>query len=280
MRKIKFITDSTTDMPQSLFKQFDIDVVPLHVLLGEDDHLDDGGLKNEDLVKFADETGILPKSAAVNEFQFTEVFSKWIDKGFDIFCITLSSELSATYQAAMSAAQKFDADRICVVDSQNVSSGTAMLLLEACDMAQAGASLSDITEHVLSLRDKINLRFIVDTLKYLYMGGRCSKLASIMGSSLKIKPILEVKGGKIVPGDKLRGSNYINKYYDYVMQNVETIDPKRIFVTHCMFDGVDELKKRLEEDFGFNNVLISDTSATISTHCGPGTVGILYLNKQ
>ena len=279
MRKIKFVTDSTADMPQSLIDQFDIQIVPLHVLLGEVDHLDDGSLKNEDLAKFADETGILPKSAAVNEFQFTEVFTKWIDKDFDIFCLTVSSVLSATYQAAVTAAQNFDAGRISVVDSQNVSTGSAILLLEACDMAETGATLQEITDYVLSLRDKVHLRFVVDTLKYLYMGGRCSKLASIMGSSLKIKPILEVKDGKIVPGDKLRGSNYINKYYDYVMQNIETIDPKRIFVTHCMFAGADEIKKRLEEDFGFKNVYITDTSATISTHCGPGTLGILFLRK-
>ena len=94
-----------------------------------------------------------------------------------------------------------------------------------------------------------------------------------------MKPILEVRDGKIIPGDKLRGTNYVDKYYNYVMQNTETIDPKRIFVTHCLLPQAEEIKKRLEEEFGFKNVYITDTSATISTHCGPGTFGILYLHK-
>jgi DegV family protein with EDD domain len=119
----------------------------------------------------------------------------------------------------------------------------------------------------------------VDTLKYLYMGGRCSRLASIVGSSLKIKPTLELKDGEIVPGAKLRGRNYIDKYYDQVMEHPVSIDPKRIFVTHCLAEKAGEVKERLRKDFGFANVIVSEASPTISVHCGPGTLGILYIYK-
>lgn len=279
MRKIKFITDSTCDLTESLIDEYDIEIVPLHILLGEVDHLDDGHITSKDLFGFADSTGQLPKSAAVNEFEFEKVFSKWLEKDFDIFFMGISSELSATMQNAIVAANKLAPDRVSVVDSKSLSTGTALILLQACDKAREGASLQEVAEYAQSLQDKVHASFIVDTLKYLYLGGRCSKLSSIIGARLKIKPILELKGGKIIPGDKLRGRNYINKYYEHIMVDTGKIDPKRIFVTHCMSSEAEDVKKQLEEDFGFKNVYITDAAATISTHCGPGTLGILFLYK-
>ena len=279
MRKIKFITDSTCDLTQELIDRYDIDVLPLHVLLGETDHLDDGHITSKDLFEYADSTGTLPKSAAVNEFEAQAALSKWLDMDYDIFFTGISSELSATMQSVSAAAAKLAPERISVVDSKSLSTGEALILLEAADKAKEGASLKEISEYAVSLQSKVRASFIVDTLKYLYMGGRCSLLSSIMGTSLKIKPILELKGGKIVPGDKLRGKDYINKYYDHVMVNIENIDTKRIFITHCMAQQASDVKKKLEEDFGFKNIYVTDASATISTHCGPGTLGILYLYK-
>ena len=279
MRKIKFITDSTCDLSPMLIEEYSIDVLPLHVLLGENDCLDNGQITSKDLFDYADSTGTLPKSAAVNEFEAQSAFSKWLDEDYDIFFMGISSELSATMQSAKTAASKLDPSRISIVDSLSLSTGTALILLEAADKAISGASLKEISEYALSLQSKVHASFIVDTLKYLYMGGRCSKLSSIMGTSLKIKPILELKDGKIVPGEKLRGKNYIKKYYDHIMTNKDKIDPKRVFVTHCMTPEAPEVKKQLEEEFGFKKVYVTDASATISTHCGPGTLGILYLNK-
>ena len=279
MKKIKFITDSTCDLSQSLIEEYEIEIVPLHVLLGEADHLDDGKITSKDLFEFADKTGTLPKSAAVNEFEFKVVFSKWLDEGFDIFFMGISSELSATMQNAITAANMLEPERISIVDSKSLSTGTALILLKAADKAREGASLKEVSDYAVSLQNKAHASFIVDTLKYLYMGGRCSRLSSIMGTSLKIKPVLELKEGRIVPGDKFRGKHYIKKYYDHVMADTDKIDPKRVFVTHCMAKEAQQVKKQLEEDFGYKNVYVTDASATISTHCGPGTLGILYLYK-
>ncbi len=279
MRKVKIVTDSTSDLSYSTLEKYGIERVPLHIILGDDSYPDDKSLKREDLFRFADQTGTLPKSAAVNEFEFEEVFKKLLDEDFDIFFLGISSKLSSTMQNAQIAAEKLGRERFSIVDSLSLSTGVGLQLLEASDFAMQGAGLKDITQHALSIRGKVQASFVVDTLKYLYMGGRCSRLASIVGSRLKIKPMLELVNGEIVPGTKFRGNDYIKKYYDQMMERADEIDPKRIFVTHCLADKAEELKAMLETEHGFKNVEITEASPTISTHCGPGTIGILYIYK-
>ena len=279
MRKVKIVTDSTSDLSYSTLEQCGIERVPLHIILGDDSYPDDKSLKSEDLFRFADQTGTLPKSAAVNEFEFEEVFKKLLDEDFDIFFMGISSKLSSTMQNAQIAAEKLGRERFSIVDSLSLSTGVGLQLLEASDLATQGAGLKDITQHALSIRGKVQASFVVDTLKYLYMGGRCSRLASIVGSRLKIKPMLELVNGEIVPGTKFRGNDYIKKYYEQMMERADDIDPKRIFVTHCLADKAEELKAMLETEHGFKNVQITEASPTISTHCGPGTIGILYIYK-
>lgn len=279
MNKVKIMTDSTADLPYSLIEEYGIERVPLHIILGEESYPDDQNLSSADLFRFADETGTLPKSAAVNEFQFTEAFKSLLDEGYDIFFTGISGKLSATMQSALTAAKQFDKSRIAIVDSLSLSTGVGLLVLEAWDLAQAGAGLGEIAAHIERIRGKVQASFVVDTLKYLYMGGRCSRLASIVGSSLKIKPKLELIGGEIVPGAKFRGSNYIKKYCEQVMERAADVDPKRVFVTHCMAPIAQEVKHMLESGYGFENVMITDASPTIATHCGPGTLGILFLYR-
>ncbi len=279
MSKVKIITDSTCDLPFNLLKERGIERVPLHIILGEDTYPDDQNLSSQMLFEFADSTGVLPKSAAVNAYDFEVVFQKWLDEGYDIFFTGISSHLSSTMQNAQTASEQIGSDRISIVDSMSLSTGVGLQVLEASDLALAGASLDEITNHALSIRDKVQASFVVDTLKYLYMGGRCSRLVSIVGSRLQIKPKLELSGGEIVPSSKFRGAHFVDKYFDQVMERASDIDPKRIFVTHCLSDKAQAVKNRLENEFGFTNVMITDASPTISTHCGPGTIGVLFLYK-
>ncbi len=279
MSKVKIITDSTCDLPFNLLKEREIERVPLHIILGEDTYPDDQNLSSQMLFEFADSTGVLPKSAAVNAYDFEVVFQKWLDEGYDIFFTGISSHLSSTMQNAQTAAEQIGSDRISIVDSMSLSTGVGLQVLEASDLALAGASLDEITNHAISIRDKVQASFVVDTLKYLYMGGRCSRLVSIVGSRLQIKPKLELSGGEIVPSSKFRGAHFVDKYFDQVMERASDIDPKRIFVTHCLSDKAQAVKTRLENEFGFTNVMITDASPTISTHCGPGTIGVLFLYK-
>lgn len=279
MRKVKIVTDSTTDLSYSTLEQRGIERVPLHIILGDDSYPDDKSLSSADLFRYADQTGTLPKSAAVNEFEFEEVFKRLLDEDYDIFFMGISSKLSSTMQNAQTAAEKLGKERFSIVDSLSLSTGVGLQVLEASDLAMQGANLEDITRHALEIRPKVQASFVVDTLKYLYMGGRCSRLASIVGSRLKIKPKLELVGGEILPGVKFRGKDYIKKYYEQMMERASEIDPKRVFVTHCMAQGAQELKALLETEHGFKNVEITEASPTISTHCGPGTLGILFLYK-
>ena len=280
MRKVKIITDSTCDLSFDMINDLGIVRVPLHVILGEDSYPDDQNLSSQHLFDYADSTGVLPKSSAVNAFEFETVFREWLDKDYDIFFMGISSHLSSTMQNAQTAAAQLDRSRIMIVDSLSLSTGIGLQILEAADLAQNGAGINEIAAHALNIREKVQASFVVNTLKYLYLGGRCSRLASIVGSRLKIKPKLELVGGEIVPGVKFRGDNYLDKYYKQVMERASDIDPKRIFVTHCMADkNANEIKTKLEKQFGFTNVIITTASPTISAHCGPGTVGILFIYR-
>lgn len=280
MRKVKIVTDSTCDLPLDMLAQRDITMVPLHIILGEKSYLDDGTLDSRELFRFADSTEVLPKSAAVNTFEFETIFRRLLDEDYDIFFMGISSRLSSTMQNAVTAANNIGAgERISIVDSLSLSTGVGLQVLEASDMALAGASLAEITSHAENIRGKVQASFVVDTLKYLYMGGRCSKLVSIVGSRLQIKPKLELIDGHIVPTQKFRGSRFVDKYYEQVMERAADVDPKRVFVTHCLSDEAENVKARLEKDFGFENVMVTKASPTISTHCGPGTIGILFIYK-
>ncbi len=286
MRKIKVITDSNADLPKEMLEARGIEAVPLHIILGEKKFPDDGSLKNEGLFEYADVTGTMPKTMPVSISQFEEVFRKWLKDDHDILFMGVSGKLSATVRDAvaaavtMTAAEKVDRDRISVVDSTSLSSGIGLLALEAADMADSGMELKEITQRVLALRPKIHVGFIVGALKYFYMGGWCSKFTSVVGDSLNIKPTIEMKSGEVTPGQGLMGKDYLDKYYKIVMKDAERIDPKRIFITHCLnSEGAGEVKERLGKEFGFNNVIVTDMSNTTASQGGSGSLGISFLYK-
>lgn len=285
MRKVKIITDSTADLPAKISDARGIEVVPLHIMLGDKSFPDDGRLKNEDLFKFAEETGSLPKTVAVTQYQFEEVFKRWLDEDFDIFFTGISSRLSDTVQGAVAAAcavtacAKLGRERVSIVDSLSLSCGTGLLALEAADLADEGAGLKEVTERALALRSRLQASFVIDTLKYLYMGGRCSKLTSIVSGGLNLKPKLELKAGEIVPGSVFMGRDYIDKYCGQLMEHAERIDPKRVFIAQCLTASPEDTRAKIEKAIGPGNVIITDTSPTTSVHCGPGALGIIFINK-
>jgi DegV family protein with EDD domain len=276
MRTVKIVTDSTSDLPYSLLKEHDIDIVPLYIILGERSFLDDNSFKAKDLFLYADKYNVLPKTSAAKESQFTKTFKKWLDEDYDIFFVGISSKLSATVPNAMSAASQLDRERIAVFDSLSLSTGVGLQALEASDLARSGGSLKEIMDKAQSVRARIQASFVVDTLKYLYTGGRCSRLSSVAGG---IKPKLELSAGEIIPTDKLRGGGFVKKYYSHLMEEADKIDPKRVFVTHCLSDKADEIKGLLETEHDFKNVYLTDASSVISVHCGPKALGIMYLYK-
>lgn len=279
MRKIKVITDSGVDLPKEILEERGIDVVMGRIILGGNSYPDDSSVSPKELFEFVKETGTLPEIAEASVYEFQETFQKWLGEDYDVFFIGVSSKLAPTMQIASAAAKNLVQGRISIVDSLSASSGIGLQALEAADLADKGAGLLEITNYAYSIRPKTRINIVLDTLKYVYMGGQCSRLTSIMADTLSIKPMIDIIDGEMVPGETLRGRNHIDKFLKKVMENRERIDPKRIFVTQCLADEAGEVKERLESEYGFKNVIVSEASPGVAINCGPGTLGIMYLYK-
>lgn len=279
MRRVKVITDSGVDLPKEILEERGIDVVMGRIVLGKNSYPDDRSISQKELFEFIKKTGTLPEIAEASEYEFQKVFQKWLGEDYDIFFIGVSGKLAPTMRIALSATKNLVPGRISVVDSLSASSGIGLQALEAADLADQGAGLLEITNHAYAIRPKARLNIVLDTLKYVYMGGQCSRLTSIMAGTLGIKPMIDIIDGEMVPGETLRGRNYIDKFLAKVMENQGSLDPKRIFVTQCLADEAGEVKERLEREYGFANVIVSEASPGVAINCGPGAIGVMYRYK-
>lgn len=283
MRKIKIITDSTADLSKELLDRFDISFIPLYVTINQKSYKDIIDITPNELYKLVDEYGELPKSSAPSVQDFIEVFSKYIEEDYDIVYVSLSSKLSAAFQNATIASKEFGDERIFVIDSLNLSTGIGHLAIIAAELRDKGYTAKEIYNSVLQIVPKVRSSFIISTLKYLHMGGRCSSIQMLAGNILKINPQIIVKDGGMVVGNKYRGigNKVLDLFYkDHVLSVKNSINRNRVFVTHSAYtDGAHYLKDCLIRDFDFKEVLITHASCVISTHCGPGTVGILYIEE-
>lgn len=279
MRKVKIITDSTASLPKKTAEEHGIEVIPARIVFGAKGYPDDGTISAKELFEFTESAGALPQSVAVHEYQFQETFQKWLAEDYDILFIGISSKMAETVNNASAAAAKLAGGRISIVDSFSISSGMALLALEAADLAERGADLQAAALRVYALRDKVRASIVFQTLKYVYMGGRCSRFASFMVGAMNIKPMANVADGEMVPGEGFKGKNYIDKFVELVMQDPERIDPKRIFVTHCLFEDAEMVRDKIVNEYGFKNVMVCDASPATSVYGGPGSIGIMYLYK-
>lgn len=282
MSNVKIFADSTSDLTKELYETYDISVVPLYVNFYESSYKDKIDLTTEELYRKVDEFGILPKTAAPSPSDFYNAFKPYIDKGLDIIYIGLSSKLSSAIQNASIAAAELPEGKIEIIDSLNVSSAIGLLLLEASDLAKRNFSLKEISSEINNLVSKVKTTLVLDTLDYVYKGGRCTSIESFFGSILKIKPILRLVDGNVIVGEKLRGKREktINALLELVLKNAENINLKRLSISHslCISDAK-FLKKQLEERLKLKDIIITDAGCVISSHCGPGTVGIMYISK-
>lgn len=282
MGEVKIFTDSTCDLTRDMINTYDISVVPLYVGFDNGTFKDGVDITAGDLFKMVDECGKLPKTAAPSPNDFYNEFKPFIDQGKDIVYIGLSSSLSSTLQNAIIAAKEFPEGRIEIVDSMNLSTGIGLLVLKACDFAKAGMNVHEIAREIQIKIPKIKTAFVIDTLDYLYMGGRCSSLQNFMSGVFKIKPIVKVVDGKMILGEKARGKREraLNVMLDNVIEDKYNIDLDRIIITHSVGNtDKDYLKEKLEENLKVKEVVITTAGCVISSHCGPNTIGIIYLVK-
>lgn len=280
--EVKVFTDSTCDLTLDIIKENNISIVPLYVGFDEGTYKDGVDITAGELFEKVDKYGKLPKTAAPSPIDFYNEFKPFIEQGMDIVYIGISSGLSATLQNAIIASREFPEGRIEVVDSQNLSTGIGLLVLKACDFAKAGMNIHEIAIKISQIAPKVKTAFVIDTLDYLYMGGRCSSLQNFMSGVFKIKPIVKVVDGRMILGEKSRGKREkaLNVMLDNVIGDKDNIDLDRIFITHSVgSEDSKYLEDKLKESLVIKKVLNTIAGCVISSHCGKNTIGIIYLNK-
>ena len=281
MSNIRITCDSTCDLTASLYETYRAQPVPLGVSLGDDFRRDGVDIKPQDIYAFAAATGSLPKTSAISVGEYEELFRSLTAQGDPVIHINLSSELSASHQNACLAAQMVG--NVYVVDSRNLSSGSGHLVLLARELADEGKSPEEIVATLEEARAKLDVSFVLQTLEYLHMGGRCSGVAAFGANLMKLRPEIEVIGGKMQVGHKYRGTmeKTILAYIRGRLEGRTDIDCHRIFITHSGVpqDIEDKAVALVKELQPFREVIVTSAGCTISSHCGPNCLGVLFLRK-
>ncbi len=279
---IKITSDSTSDLSPTLLEQYDITVLPLYVTMGEQTCQDGVDARPEDLFAYVERTGSLPTTAAVNVADYHDCFAQFSPRHEAVIHITISSDFSSCYQNACVAAEGFS--NVYVVDSRNLSTGHGLVVLEAALAAQRGEQPEAIVAHLNEVAGQVEASFVVDKLDYLVKGGRCSSAAALGANLLKLKPCIEVVDGRMKVGKKYRG-NYDKVLLQYVRERLDGRDDlalDRIFVTHtpCRPETVEAVKAEIQTYAPFSEIIETTAGCTISSHCGPNTLGILFLRSR
>lgn len=281
MSKIRICADSTCDLSPELIEKYNITITTLQIFLGDKDYTDQKDIFPQTIYDYVAKTGILPKTAAVSMGTYTDVFTELKKDCDEIIHFTISSEMSSCYQNAKLAAEEIGG--IYVVDSRTLSSGIGHLAIEAAIMAQDETKTGqEIFDYVTSLVDRLNVSFVINSVNYLYKGGRCSGVAAVGANLLKLKPLIEVHSGKMDMAGKYRG-NMKDVVKKYILDRLTLPDVKfkrdRIFVTcTCTDYDLPNYAKKIVESLGlFDEVLITIAGSTVTSHCGKDTLGILYI---
>lgn len=282
-KKIIISTDSTSDVPVELQEKYGIITVPLHVVLDGETYDDLVNITPDEIYAHFEKTGNLPKTSAVNMQEYIDKFKPYVDDGYEIIHFNIGSALSTSHQQCKLAAKELG--NVYAVDSCSLSGGTALLAIEAVEMAQQGIEAKEIVEAVSKKTSKLKCNFIVDKLNYLHAGGRCSSVAMLGANLLGIKPCIEVSNedGSLSVGKKYRGklTKVLHQYVNEQLADGANLYRKRAFLVHAGMpkETIDELYKLMEEKNCFDEIIIIRTGCTISSHCGPDTMGILCMEN-
>lgn len=278
--KVAVSVESTNDLSRELLLKYDIKVIPYEIVLG-DKTFKDGELTTQEMFEYVDKTGTLPKTNAINEFEYTEYFTE-LKKEYDgVIHIALSSGLSSSCGNAIRASK--NVDNVFVIDSQSLSTGIGILAIYARELANAGKSLEEIAKLVEERTEKIQCTFVIERLDYLHKGGRCSSLALFGANLLRIRPRIIVKNGKMTSDKKYKGSmaSVVAKYCQETLAEFNTPDLDKVFVTYTTAtpEMITAAETALKE-VGFKNIYRAVAGGTIASHCGANTLGIIYFNDK
>ncbi|MBR4870103.1 MAG: DegV family protein [Oscillospiraceae bacterium] len=280
-KKIVISADSVCDLPKELCEELGIFVLPLTVTLGENSYRDGVEIDAAKIFTTYKESGLLPKTSAISPAEFMDFFQPFVDDGCEVVHITIGSKLSGTYQNCCIAAA--DLDGVYPVDSCLLSTGEAMVVMEACRLRDEGRSAKEIAEALPEFIARVDTSFVLDTLEFIWKGGRCSGVAALGANLLGIKPALEMADGGLRVCKKYRGS--IEKVYlKYAAERLAAADKE---LDHCFItysegmseDSVEALKKVVAEAAPFKKIYVAKAGCTVSSHCGPKTMGIIFVRK-
>lgn len=284
MNKIKLIVDSTVDLSKELYEENDIEVIPFDVNFGEENFKDGVDIDVAKVYEKVKEYGELPHTAAASLVAFAEAFKKWVDKGYDVIYVGIGSLLSSAFNNVRIAAGDMLDKNIFLVDSKSLSSGSGLLALKIAKYIKEGKKTAkEIVEIVQPMADKVVAQFTVYNLDYLRKGGRCSGAAAVVGNLLHIHPYLRVVDGKLIVYKKVRGPMKIalKEQLNDLISALPNVDMDNIMVTHTgMPEGLNDfVKEEVEKLVGKGIVKETTAGAVIGSHCGFGTLGILYIKK-
>ncbi len=281
-RPVLITADSTVDLSPELKERFDIRIIPLMITLGEDHFMDDGlSFTPLDMYRRYHQDGMLPKTSAPGVQEFLDFFGPLTEQGYEIVHLDISAELSNTFNAARLAAAELKG--VYVVDSRMLSTGVGLLAIEGAECRDRGMSAGEIARHLESLTGKVSTSFVLDTLEFMWKGGRCTGVTALGANLLKLKPGLEMKDGKLGVYKKYRGN--IEKVYEqYIRERLDgkKVRPGHIFITESgeIDPEVTERMCRLAGELsGCREVHHTMAGCTVSTHCGPKTLGVLFIEE-
>ena len=279
---VKIISDSTCDLSQELMERYHVSILPLHILLGDKEYEDKISITPDEIYAWADANKTTPKTSAVGMMDAIELLRPHVEAGDEVVCFTISGAMSTTYNVVRMAAEELDATKqVFVVDSENLSTGIGLLVIEAAIMAEVGKNGAEIFERMEQLKPLVRSSFVVDTLTYLHRGGRCSAVAAMAGGVLKLHPKIVVENGRMDATKKYRGkmSVVIRSYVKDLEEDMKHAKRDRVFITHsgCTREIIEDTRAELDALGIFNEILVTRAGGVISSHCGPGTLGVLYI---
>ena len=279
---VKIISDSTCDLSQELLEKYGIDILPLHILLGDAEYRDGKDISPDSIFSWADANKATPKTSAPSLADAVTLLRPCVEEGREVICFSISGSMSTSGNVMRLAAEELDASAlVTMIDSENLSTGIGLLVIEAAILAEQGHSAAEITAAIREFIPKVRASFVVDTLVYLWRGGRCNAVAALAGSALKLHPKIVVENGAMHATKKYRGKidAAIMSYVKDLESDLKTARPDRVFITHsgCSREVVEEVRTYLESLHRFREIHETRAGGVISSHCGPGTLGVLFI---
>lgn len=279
--RIKVLSDSTCDLPEELIQKYDITIVPLTVIKDGEAYSDGITITPAEIFAHVAAGGGLCSTAAVSVGEYAQCFEKYAADYDGVIHVNISSEFSCSYQNACLAAEEFD--NVRVVDSRNLSTGQGLVVLQICKLAATCQTLDELHEKAQAFTEKVEASFLLDRLEYMVKGGRCSSAAALGANLLNLKPCIEVKNGKMGVVKKYRG-NYAKCLASYVkdrIANRDDLERETLFVTRTPVtdECLQAVSQAVDAYADFENIYWNEAGCTVSCHCGPGTLGVLFIRK-